>query len=67
MHYKVGENNKTVVYFLAELINIQKQPKLSYEHTEYRWATKDDAIPLVNFIHFTKMVNYFHDKISNLV
>lgn len=66
MHYKVGENDKTVVYYLAELIDAKKCPKLSHEHTEFRWAAKDDAIQLTNFVHFTKMVNYFDEKIKNL-
>lgn len=66
MHYKVGENDKTVVYYLAELINVKKDPKLSHEHTEFRWATKVDAIQLTNFVHFIEMVNFFEEKIKNL-
>lgn len=66
LSYKVGNNDKTVVYWLAELKDPEKKPKLSHEHTEYCWLTKDQAIQLVGFDDFAEMVNYFHEKICNL-
>lgn len=66
LNYKVKGNNKTVVYWLAELKNIQNNPKLSEEHTEYRWLVKDEAISLCGYADFAEMVEYFHYKIENL-
>ncbi|KAJ6644275.1 Bis(5'-nucleosyl)-tetraphosphatase [asymmetrical] [Pseudolycoriella hygida] len=66
MRYKVGENDKTVVYYPAELKNVKKEPKLCHEHTEFCWVTKDEAMKLTNFVHFTKMVDHLHHKIDKL-
>lgn len=70
LNYKVKKNkknfNKTVVYWLAELRDPQKDPILSDEHTEFRWLKKDDAISLSGYADFAEMVNHFHDRISQL-
>lgn len=66
LSYKVNGNNKTVVYWLAELKDPHKIPELSYEHTEFQWLAKDNAILLNGFDDFAEMVNHFHHKIANL-
>lgn len=60
LQYKVGNNTKTVVYSLAELKDAHKEPKLSHEHTEYRWLTKDDAIAFSGLDDFAEMLNYIN-------
>lgn len=66
LRYKVKGNDKTVVYWLAELLDASKDPTLSHEHTEFRWLTKDAAIALSGFRDFADLVEYFHDKIQTL-
>lgn len=66
LNYKVGDNDKSVIYWLAELKEPEKKPKLSHEHTEHRWLNKDDAILLNGFDDFAEMINYFHDKINSV-
>lgn len=64
LRYNVKGNEKSVVYWLAELKNPQTNPKLSHEHTEFRWLTKDNAILLNGFDDFAEMINDFHSKIE---
>lgn len=66
LHYKVNGNDKTVVYWLAELKDAQKAPELSHEHTSFQWLSKDDAILLSGFKDFGEMLTHFHDKIGKL-
>lgn len=66
LNYKVKGNDKTVVYWLAELREAEKDPILSQEHTEFKWLGKDDAITLCGYADFAEMVQYFHDRIGNL-
>lgn len=66
LNYKVKGNDKTVIYWLAELRNPQKDPILSDEHTEFRWLKKDDAISLSGYADFAVMVNHFHERIGQL-
>lgn len=64
LQYKVNNgHDKFVVYWLAELKDPQTNPKLSHEHTEFRWVTKDDAILLVGYDDFAVMITELHDKI----
>ena len=66
LNYKVKGKDKTVVYWLAELKDAQKDPTLSEEHTEFRWLPKDEATSLSGYPDFTEMVSYFHGRIANL-
>lgn len=63
LQYKVRGNDKSVIYWLAELKDPENSPKLSHEHTEFRWITKDDAILLVGYDDFAEMITELHDKI----
>ncbi|KAI0990525.1 hypothetical protein GJ496_002364 [Pomphorhynchus laevis] len=47
--YDVNGKPKTVCYWLAKLINTNKDIVLSNEHVEYRWVTFEDAMKLTNF------------------
>lgn len=66
LNYKVKGNDKTVVYWLAELCDATKDPILSDEHTEFRWLEKDAAIKLSGYDDFAAMVQHFHDRINSL-
>lgn len=66
LNYKVKGKDKTVVYWLAELKDPENDPKLSEEHTEFRWLPKDQATSLSGYPDFTEMVSYFHGRIANL-
>ncbi|XP_031624551.1 bis(5'-nucleosyl)-tetraphosphatase [asymmetrical]-like [Contarinia nasturtii] len=50
---------KTVKFWLAELKDGNKQPKLSHEHSEYRWMSKEDAILICDIPEFTEILNEF--------
>lgn len=65
LQYKVKGEDKTVIYWLAELVNANNEPKLSDEHTEFRWLRKDEMIALSGFIDFAEMVNHFDAVIKN--
>lgn len=67
LNYKVKGKNKVVVYWLARLIDSQKNPTLSKEHTEFRWLPKEEAILLTGFKDFRNMVEYFQDRIPELI
>lgn len=64
--YEVKGKPKTVIYWLAELRDPQKDPILSDEHTEFRWLAKADAVSLSGYRDFANMVDYFHEKIGKL-
>lgn len=66
LQYKVKGKDKTVIYWLAELRDPLNDPKLSDEHTEFRWLPKDQAISLSGFNDFAEMVNRFYDIILKL-
>lgn len=66
LEYKVKGKDKIVVYWLAELRDATKNPKLSHEHIEFRWLTKDAAIALSGFQDFANMVQHFDERIKNL-
>lgn len=66
LQYKVKGEDKTVIYWLAELRDPSNDPKLSDEHTEFRWLPKNEAISLSGYKDFAEMVNHFYDIILKL-
>lgn len=65
LKYVVKGEHKTVVYWLAEPIDAQKDPILSEEHTEFRWVSKENAIELVKeYTEFAELLDYFEKKIE---
>lgn len=66
LNYQVKGKPKAVVYWLAELRNPNSDPKLSDEHTEFRWLAKDEAIELSGFKDFADMIEYFDHSIPSL-
>lgn len=66
VNYKGRTQDKIVTYWLAEVKNPQQDPKLSREHTEFRWLPKTAAVELAGYEDFQEMVEYFDDLIRNL-
>lgn len=66
LEYRVENKPKTVVYWLAKLMDPTKAPILSEEHTEFEWLPLEDAIKLTGFNDFENMIRYFHNKIPKL-
>lgn len=64
--YKGRTQDKIVTYWLAEVKNPQQDPKLSEEHTEFRWLPKAAAVELAGYKDFQEMVEYFDDLIRTL-
>lgn len=55
---------KEAVYWPAELKSTNKIPKLSHEHSDYRWANKDEASSLYG-PETVEMFTLFDNKIKN--
>lgn len=66
LQYQVKNKHKTVVYWLAQLVNPMKAPILSEEHTDFEWLPLEDAIKLTGFTDFENMIRYFHEEIPKL-
>lgn len=64
LNYKVKKNDKTVIYWLAELRSPTKDPILSDEHIDFKWLKKDEAVNLSGFPDFATMVEHFHKEIT---
>lgn len=60
LKYEVDGTPKIVTYWLAEVNNICKEPKLSAEHTEYKWLNKDDIKCFVGFSDYKTMLGEMH-------
>lgn len=54
---------KTVIFWLAQLKNVNKEPQLSAEHSKYRWLTKEQALEKCQLPEFAEIVNEF-DKVA---
>lgn len=64
MVYLVGSKPKTVVYWLAELINESKQVQMSKEHQDYKWLSIDEACRLSGYTDMQDALKYFHKHIA---
>uniref|UniRef100_A0A1L8DM02 Bis(5'-nucleosyl)-tetraphosphatase [asymmetrical] n=1 Tax=Nyssomyia neivai TaxID=330878 RepID=A0A1L8DM02_9DIPT len=64
MHYPVKGEDKKVVYWVAELVDPNKEPQLSNEHIARKWLPKDEAIALSGFSNFEEMVKKYDDIIQ---
>lgn len=67
LEYRVKNHDKTVVYWLAELVDVTKSPTLSEEHEDLKWLNKDDAIRIAGFTDFAEMLEEFDEKCSEIV
>ncbi|XP_012277271.1 bis(5'-nucleosyl)-tetraphosphatase [asymmetrical] [Orussus abietinus] len=62
--YEVKGNLKTVIYWLAELIDTKKPVTLSSEHQDFKWLTLEPACELAKFPEMRVTLNFF-DKYIN--
>lgn len=61
IRYKVGAKPKEVAYFLAETQT--ENVTLSDEHADWRWATLDEALGLVQFDNARRLLNAAADRL----
>lgn len=62
-----SKREKTVIFWLAELKNVEKQPQISHEeHSEYRWLTKEQALDICKMPEFAELVNEFDEVAKTL-
>lgn len=54
--------SKTLDCWLAKLKDVQKAPKLSHEHSEYRWMTKNEITSVLDYPEVTELINNFSFK-----
>lgn len=66
--YEVKGKPKTVVYWLAELLNSDKSIELSEEHQAYQWLSIEDACSVVKYSDIQSMLRnlneYIHQNLS---
>ena len=66
LNYPVRGKPKTVIYFLAEYINQDKERiKLSDEHIEYKWLPVNDAVEVVNYELMQNALRTANDYLIN--
>lgn len=63
----MNDHEKTVVYWLAELVDVTKAPTLSEEHEDLKWLSKEDAIRLCGYKDFAELLEEFHGKYAELL
>uniref|UniRef100_A0A6M2DPM5 Bis(5'-nucleosyl)-tetraphosphatase [asymmetrical] n=1 Tax=Xenopsylla cheopis TaxID=163159 RepID=A0A6M2DPM5_XENCH len=58
LSYEAQGKPKTVVYWLAELLEIQKKITLSNEHQAYKWLELHEATELVEYSNMKELLEY---------
>lgn len=66
LNYEVNGKPKIVIYWLAELKDVNKEAVISEEHTELRWLNKDGAKEIVGYKDNQEMIEKFHEIILTL-
>lgn len=64
LNYKVRGKPKTVIYWLAELINNSAQVKLSEEHQDFKWLELEEAYVYGNYDDMKEMLKHFDNYIK---
>ncbi|XP_048514379.1 bis(5'-nucleosyl)-tetraphosphatase [asymmetrical] isoform X1 [Athalia rosae] len=57
--YQVKGKPKTVIYWLAEMVNAQKDARLSHEHQKFRWLQLQEACHLAGYSEMQDTLKYF--------
>ncbi|XP_011494250.1 PREDICTED: bis(5'-nucleosyl)-tetraphosphatase [asymmetrical] isoform X2 [Ceratosolen solmsi marchali] len=65
--YLVDKKPKVVVYWLAEILNKNKEVTLSHEHQDFKWLTLEDACNLAVYPEMQNILKYFDKYISENV
>lgn len=66
LHYEVKGFPKETTYWLAELLDPNKMPTLSKEHTEFKFLTKKHAADIAGYSDFTAMLDVFDLEIKKI-
>lgn len=59
LNYNVDNKPKTVIYWLAELINKNKDARLSSEHQEFKWLKLEEACQYARYKDLQETLNHF--------
>lgn len=57
LNYEVNGKPKTVVYWLAELVNIDKPIQLSHEHQAFKWLPLQEACSIAKYQDMQNFIN----------
>lgn len=67
LRYEDRNQEKTVVYWLAQLRDAKKTVRLSEEHLAHQWVSAAEAIHLVGHEDFRFMIEQFEPVVEKLV
>lgn len=67
IQYKVKDKPKTVVYWLAELVDQNKSVKMSNEHQDFKWLPLLDACTLVDYKEMQGCLKFADKYISEKI
>lgn len=63
LNYEVNGKPKTVVYWLAELVNIDKPIQLSHEHQAFKWLPLQEACSVAKYQDMQNTLKNFNEYI----
>ncbi|CAD7078915.1 unnamed protein product [Hermetia illucens] len=64
--YIVKGKFKTVIYWLAELINPEMLLHLSSEHEDYKWLPREEAKDLAHYEELSNVIDWAEEQILKL-
>lgn len=62
--YNVNNKPKTVIYWLAELVDQSKEARLSSEHQDFKWLGLQEACKLAGYEEMQNTLKYFDEYIK---
>ena len=65
LNYTVNNKPKTVIYWLAELINKTKDVTMSNEHQDFKWLPLEEACKLSGYSDMENTLKYFDKYIAD--
>lgn len=63
INYPVNGKPKTVIYWLAELLNQNKEVTMSKEHQDFKWLGLQDACELASYSEMQNTLKHFNNYI----
>ena len=64
LQYLVKNKPKTVVYWLAELINSEAKVRLSHEHRDFKWLNLDEACRYGRYEDMQSLLRFYDGYIK---
>ena len=65
LKYEVRGKQKTTVYFVGELARVDKEVRLSEEHTEHKWLGIEEACVTAKYQDMQKALREVHSHVSS--